>query len=96
MNKAEFITSLAEELKSSKVEAGKVLEAVFTKIKESLQENAELRFMGFGKFKVKSRPAREMRNPKDGKMIRVPKKNYISFVPSAELKEAANHNKLKA
>jgi nucleoid DNA-binding protein len=95
MNKADFITLLSKELKSNKIETSKVLEAVFAKIKEALKKNATLRFTGFGTFKVKSRRAREIRNPRDGMMIKVPKKNYVSFVAGTELKQAAKQNKLK-
>ena len=67
MNKKEFIELLSEDLKSSKAEAGEVLDAVLDTMTEALKKNAELRFIGFGKFRVKSRSAREVRNPRNGK-----------------------------
>jgi DNA-binding protein HU-beta len=95
VNKKEFVELLSSELKSTKTEADKVLTTTLKSINEALKKHTELKFIGFGTFKVKSRAAREVRNPQDGKTIKVPKKNYVSFTPGSELKASAGHNKLK-
>ncbi|HGJ5876690.1 MAG TPA: HU family DNA-binding protein [Arsenophonus sp.] len=44
--------------------------------------------MGFGSFQVKPRAAREERNPKTGKVIKIAAINVVGFKAGKDLKEA--------
>ena len=67
MNKAEFVEKLSQELDTTKVEATKSLDAVLKCIAQSLKANDNLKFVGFGAFRVKKVEAREMKVP-NGKL----------------------------
>ncbi|RMH41581.1 MAG: HU family DNA-binding protein [Gammaproteobacteria bacterium] len=60
-------------------QARAVIDALKESIFEHLKVGEEVRFKGLGKFYVKHRDARKARNPKTGKEIDVPARNYLRF-----------------
>lgn len=90
MNKTEFISAVASKLGSTKSDASKAVDAVFTTIKDTLKNNQELRIVGFGAFKVSDVPAKVVRNPQNGQKINVPACKRPKFAPGKDLKEAVN------
>ena len=88
MNKAEFVSLVAEITKFKKVEAERAIDGVLEAIFKALQSGEDVRFLGFGTFAVKQKPATEARNPKTGAKIAVPAKKVARFQPSKALKEA--------
>ena len=95
MNKTEFIVKLSEELSTTKTEANKNFEAVIKCIAHAMKDNDELRFVGFGTFKAKNTPEKEVKTPK-GIMAKVPAQRRISFSVGSEFKATVNGNKSKS
>jgi DNA-binding protein HU-beta len=90
VNKSEFIAAIADELKSTKAEASRSIDAVLKVVKKTLKKGQELRLVGFGTFKVAHVPAKEVRNPQNGNKIKVPASKRPKFVAGKDLKKAVN------
>ena len=93
MTKAEMIAKVHESLESkvSRKEAEKALDTVFGVIRDEFLAGRDVTVSGFGSFKVKTRAAREARNPKTGETIHVDEQKTVTFKPVAKLKEDLNH-----
>lgn len=87
MVKADLVAKVAE-TGITKKQAGEVVDAVISAIKDALAKGEKVSLVGFGTFSVKERAAREGRNPRTGKKIKIPKKKVPVFKPGKELKEA--------
>ena len=88
MSKQDLINFMAEDAGMSKVEAGRAIDSFWRGIEKGLKESGEVSFVGFGKFSVKTREAREGRNPATGETMKIPAKNVVSFKVGAKLKES--------
>jgi DNA-binding protein HU-beta len=89
MNKSEFIKKLSEETGDTQIAASKNLDAIIKCIAQSLKENDELRFVGFGTFKGRQVEAKEVKTPK-GTMAVVPAQRRVSFSVGSEFKATVN------
>ncbi len=87
MNKSELVSSVADKAGVSKKETEKVVNAVFESITEALDKGDKVQVIGFGSFEVRSRKAREGRNPSTGEMIKIPATRVPVFKPGKALKE---------
>lgn len=67
-----------------------VIEAVFENIKDALAKGGKVEIRGFGNFKLRSRRARQARNPKTGESVVVPPKKVPYFKVGKELREMIN------
>jgi nucleoid DNA-binding protein len=47
-------------------------------------------FAPFGRFKIKTRPEKTVRDFRSGKIIKVPPQNVITFLPSKKFKKELN------
>lgn len=50
----------------------------------------EVSLTGFGKFKIKVKPAREGRNPATGETIQIAASKTLTFVPAKAVKDILN------
>ena len=89
MVKADLIAKVAE-IGITKKQAGVVVDAFVDAIKGALANGDKVSLIGFGTFSVKERAAREGRNPRTGKKIKIPKKKAPTFKPGKELKDAVS------
>ena len=89
MVKADLVSKVAE-IGITKKQAGEVVDALVGAIKEALAKGDKVSLVGFGTFSIKERAAREGRNPRTGKKIKIPKKKVPSFRPGKELKDAVS------
>jgi DNA-binding protein HU-beta len=87
MVKAGLVAKLAE-IGITKKQAGEAVDAFIEAVKGSLAKGEKVSLIGFGTFNVKERAAREGRNPRTGKKIKIPKKKVPSFKPGKELKDS--------
>ncbi len=87
MNKNDVIDQIAEKTGSTKAYAGKTLEATLEIISEALIKGDSVKFIGFGTFSTKDRPARMCRNPQTGKKMQIPAKKVVKFAPGSALKD---------
>ena len=88
MSKQGLIEFVAEKANMSKAEAGRALDAVLEGITAGLKKEKEVVLVGFGKFSVKKRAAREGINPATKEKIKIPAKRVPSFKAGAKLKDA--------
>ncbi len=80
MNKKEFIALFAEKGNfPTKAEAERKLDAFLDLVEETLVKGDEVNFIGWGKWEVKSKPARVGRNPQTGKEIKIAAKRVVNF-----------------
>jgi len=87
MVKADLVAKVAE-IGITKKQAGEAVDAFIEAVKGALAEGEKVSLIGFGTFSVKERAAREGRNPRTGKKIKIPKKTVPSFKPGKELKDS--------
>lgn len=86
MNKAEFITAIAAQTKTSKAQVEAFLDCTMDNIKKCVKKGDEVKLVGFGTFTKAKRKARTGRNPQTGKAIKIPAAWYPKFRPGAEFK----------
>lgn len=90
MNNADLAETIAAGHGLTKVEARKVVDAVFTAIAEAAASGDEIALNGFGKFKVKESAAREGRNPATGATIQIAASKKLAFTPAKAVKDKLN------
>jgi DNA-binding protein HU-beta len=90
MNKQELIAAVAEASALTKIDAGRAVEAVFKVITSVLQNDQEVRLVGFGTFAVTTRKAAKGRNPRTGEMISIGSSKTPKFRAGKVLKDSLN------
>lgn len=88
MNKTELIAAVAEKAGASKKDAEKLVNATFDVITESLKKGDKVALVGFGNFEVRTRAAREGRNPQTKAKVKIPACKVPAFKAGKALKEA--------
>ncbi|HTV92098.1 MAG TPA: HU family DNA-binding protein [Verrucomicrobiae bacterium] len=88
MTKADLIDAVAGEIEISKRQAGEVVDLILEEIKTALQKGDRVALTPFGSFVVRSRKAREGRNPKTGEKIKIAARKVPAFVAGKSLKDA--------
>lgn len=80
MTKQEFIVLYQEKMDiSTKKEAERLVNGLFSTLEEILVKGEELSVVGFGKFETSIQAARVCRNPKTREEIKVPAKKVVKF-----------------
>lgn len=87
MNKAELVTAIAKNTKSSKSQAEQYLDATLAIIQKTVSKGEEVKIVGFGSFSKAVRKAKTGRNPKTGQTVNVPNTNIPRFKPGKEFKD---------
>jgi len=90
MNKAEFVSAVADGAGLTKVDGGKAVEAMIDVIKKALKKGDSVALVGFGTFVVRKRAARTGRNPRTGQQIKIKASKNPSFKAGKALKDAIN------
>lgn len=90
MNKTELVAAVAEKTGVSKVDAEKTVSAVVDVVTETLKGGDSVSVSGLGKLEVRSRKARDGRNPKTGEAIKIKASKSVSFKAAKALKDAVN------
>ena len=85
MNKVELIDALAEKASMTKVDARKAIDALLDVAKNELKQGGKIALVGFGTLGVTKREARQGRNPRTGKAIKIAAKNIVKFKAAANL-----------
>ena len=88
MNKAELIERVAKEMKGTKAESERYLQAFISGITMGLKKDKTVQLVGFGTFNVKKRKARKGRNPQTKEEIRIPASRTVSFKVGKTLKDS--------
>ena len=90
MNKGELIEAVAAAADLTKADATKAVDAVLDTVTRALKKGDQVAIVGFGSFSVKSRAARQGRNPKTGAAIDIPASRVPGFKAGKALKDAVN------
>ena len=85
MNKVELIEAVAEKAGMTKVDARKAIDAMMDAVKGELKKGGKVGLVGFGTINVNERPARQGRNPRTGKTIKIAAKKVVRFKPASNL-----------
>lgn len=88
MNKSHLIAHVAEELRTSKLQAALLVETVLGGIKRGLETDQSVTLTGFGTFQLKPRKARLGRNPHSGEPIEIGPGLRVGFRVGKALKES--------
>lgn len=96
MTKLEVANSLRERTGISQRQAVDALELFLDSVKAALKEGNKVSLVGFGTFLIKTKEARNGRNPRTGEKIRIPPKSVIVFKPGKEFRDQINHTKSAA
>ena len=88
MNKEELISAMAKESGLTKAEARKAVDAFMSSVKKTVAKKDKVTLVGFGSFEVVQRKAREGRDPRTGKPIKIPAKKVVKFKAGSTLSSA--------
>ena len=90
MNKTDLVEVVALKTELSKKDSEKAVKAVFEAIEEALAAGDKVQLIGFGTYEVKTRAARDGRNPKTGETIKIAASKAPAFTAGKALKDAVN------
>ncbi|HEX7112995.1 MAG TPA: HU family DNA-binding protein [Mizugakiibacter sp.] len=90
MNKAEFVSAVADSTGMTKADAGRAVEAMLETVKKCLKKGDDVSLVGFGTFTVRKRAARSGRNPRTGQTIKIKASKVPAFKAGKALKDAIN------
>lgn len=90
MNKAQLIDVVADGADLSKASAAAAIDAVVAAVTQALKNGDSVTLVGFGTFEVRTRAARQGRNPKTGETIKIKASKNPSFKAGKALKDAVN------
>ena len=86
ITRSDFANRLRERFGLTTADAFKLVDIVFDEIRESLIHGEEVKFAGFGTFKILAKPQRMGRNPKTGESAVISARRVASFRPSNEFR----------
>ena len=90
MNKAEFVSFMAQKHDVSKAEAERVIDTFTSSVMSALGEGKAISLIGFGNFSVGRVEARDGRNPRTGDPIKIAAYNQPKFKAGQKLKDICN------
>lgn len=86
LTKAGMAEQLFDELGLNKREAKEIVESFFEQIRQSLEDNQQVKISGFGNFDLRDKNERPGRNPKTGEEIPISARRVVTFRPGQKLK----------
>ena len=90
MTKSELLTQVAAQASLTKASADAAVSAVFSAITDALANGETVTLTGFGTFSVRSREARQGRNPRTGESITIAASSIPAFKAGKALRDAVN------
>ncbi|MEK6625643.1 MAG: HU family DNA-binding protein [Bdellovibrionota bacterium] len=95
MTKADLITELEKQANITHKQAESIINIAFDSMIKSLYGDDRIEIRGFGSFANRNYKAYEGRNPKTGKIVKVPPKKVPFFKVGKELKESVDAGREK-
>ncbi len=86
LTKAEMAERLFDEMGLNKREAKELVEQFFEEVRQSLENNEQVKLSGFGNFDLRDKRERPGRNPKTGEEIPIKARRVVTFRPGQKLK----------
>ena len=90
MNKTQLIEAVAVKANIKKKDAEAAVNALTAVVADALKAGDKVQLVGFGTFGVKTRAAREGRNPKTGAKITIAASKTPAFTAGKALKDSIN------
>ena len=90
MTKSELSTQVAAQASLTKASADAAVNAVFSAITDALANGETVTLTGFGTFTVRSREARQGRNPRTGESITIAASRVPAIKAGKALRDAVN------
>tara|TARA_B100000073_G_scaffold10394_1_gene8685 strand:+ start:776 stop:1051 length:276 start_codon:yes stop_codon:yes gene_type:complete len=90
VNKKELIDAIADKSDLTKAQAEKALASFIETVSVTLKKGDSVELVGFGKFEVKQRAARDGRNPQTGETIKIKASKVPAFKAGKGLKDTVN------
>jgi DNA-binding protein HU-beta len=90
MSQKELAAALAEVHGISQVAAVQIIKSVGAYHSEELAKEGKTTITGIGNFAVKTRAAREGRNPSTGEVLHIPEKKVVKFSCLTAVEDAVN------
>ena len=94
MTKKEIVRAISDKTGLTQLQIKEIVQLTFEGIVETLLEEGRVELRNFGVFQVKTRKARQARNPRTGRQVSVPAKSVVVFKPGkgmeARVKLATN------
>ncbi len=88
MTRVELINEISKHVDLTKTDTAQVVMAYETIVGKALSKGDNVSLVGFGKFSVVDRAARNGRNPGSGKKIKIPAKRAVKFSVGKRLADA--------
>jgi integration host factor subunit alpha len=96
MQKAEIAEEIKKQATLTTREAVEALESVLLLIKSTVQRGEDVSISGFGTFMVRSKRARQGRNPHTGEAAMIAARRVVTFRPSTLFKAYVNGGSMPA
>ena len=91
MNKSELVAAVAAKTGFTKKDTEITVNEALIAIEAELKKGGKVQLIGFGTFEVKSRKARQGRNPqKPGEVVKIPASKAPVFKAGKALKDTVN------
>jgi integration host factor subunit beta len=91
MTKSELIERISQKVpRVPKRDVEAIVQTIFESMLDALRRDQRIEIRGFGSFAVKTRQAREGRNPKTGQRVHVPRRRTPYFNVGKELRDRLN------
>jgi len=90
MTKTQLVAALAEEMDTDKKSAGTALDAICALITREVAGGGAVTLPGVGKFYLRERPERMVRNPATGEQFKKEADKVVKVTIAKALKDSAN------
>ena len=92
LTRAEVTDAIVREVGVTRQESSDLLDRTLDMIGSALEHEDEVKLSRFGNFVVRSKAAREGRNPKTGEEATIAARRVVTFRPSPMLKAQVDNN----
>ncbi|MBU6429814.1 MAG: HU family DNA-binding protein [Cyanobacteria bacterium REEB65] len=87
MNKEDLVRIISAKARVSQKDAAECLNATLDSITRALARGQKVTLVGFGSFRVRTRAARQGRNPRTGAVLDIPARKSAVWVAGKALKD---------
>ncbi|MEL6829466.1 MAG: integration host factor subunit alpha [Pseudomonadota bacterium] len=87
LTRVELTDSIVRQVGLTRQSSSDLLDRILEMISESLEEDGVVKLSRFGNFNVRTKAAREGRNPKTGIEATISARRVVTFKPSPMLKD---------
>ncbi|PID41180.1 MAG: integration host factor subunit beta [Proteobacteria bacterium] len=93
MLKKELVDKISDDLSIQKQDVSAAVDIILDTMAGALTEGRRVELRGFGSFSIRSRKARQTKNPRTGILMDISERKTVHFTMSKSLKEALINEK---